>query len=305
MKKLLTLFFVLCMCLMLAACVTLDEAGDDNHSKGNSMEGPSDSDGKNTSNENGSAGVSFQEQTIVDNEYCTIRITGIDPDNFWGYTLQVYLENKSADKTYMMSVDHASINGVSSESLFAVEVAPGKKANENISFMTEFPEDIGKYSDIILAFRVYNSDDWTEDPVTETEAHIYPYGKASATQYRRPAQTTDTVLVDKENVTILITGYRMDAIWGYTADLYIENKTDKEIMVSVDGVSVNGFMIDPFFATSLSVGTAKFTSISWSEANLTSNGITQVEEIEMKLRVYDNNDWMADDIVNETITLNP
>ncbi len=305
MKKLLTLLLVLCMCLSLAACGTSDSEGDGNLSKENSTEGSSSSDGKNTSDKNDPDAISFNEQTIVDNEHCTIRITGIDPDGFWGYTLHVYMENKSSDTTYMISVDHASINGVSSDPLFATEVAPGKKTNEEITFMEEFPEDIGKYSDILLSFKVYNSNDWLEDTITEAEAHIYPYGEASAIQFERPECSTDTVLVDNENVTIVVTGYRMDAIWGYTADLYISNKTDTEIMVSVDDVSVNGFMIDPYFSTSVPAGTNAFADISWYEDNLTANGITQVEEIEMKLQVYDYNDWLSDYIVEKTVTLNP
>ena len=31
----------------------------------------------------------------------------------------------------------------------------------------------------------------------------------------------------------------------------------------------------------------------------------EVEEIEMVIRVYDSNNWSADDIFNETVTLNP
>lgn len=50
----------------------------------------------------------------------------------WGYTLKAQLENKSTEKTYMFSVESASINGVQCDPMFASEVAAGKKANEEI-----------------------------------------------------------------------------------------------------------------------------------------------------------------------------
>ena len=56
--------------------------------------------------------ITFEEISVVDNDECVIKITGIDADNLWGYTLSAYLENKSAEKTYMFSVESASVNGV-------------------------------------------------------------------------------------------------------------------------------------------------------------------------------------------------
>lgn len=45
----------------------------------------------------------------------------------WGYTLKAQLENKSTEKTYMFSVESASINGVQCDPMFASEVAAGKR----------------------------------------------------------------------------------------------------------------------------------------------------------------------------------
>ena len=38
--------------------------------------------------------VEFEEVVVVDNEECSVKITGLDPDNIWGYTLKAELENK-------------------------------------------------------------------------------------------------------------------------------------------------------------------------------------------------------------------
>ena len=57
--------------------------------------------------------------------------------------LKAQLENKSTEKTYMFSVESASINGVQCDPMFASEVAAGKKANEEINFSTDTLEENG------------------------------------------------------------------------------------------------------------------------------------------------------------------
>lgn len=251
--------------------------------------------------------IQFEEITVVDNEQCVIKITGIDPDNVWGYTLKAYMENKSTDKTYMYAVSTASVNGVQADPGFATEIAAGKKANGEISFSTSTisPDVIGEFSDIELSFRVYDSNDWAADNVAEETVHVYPFGKDKASTFVRKAQSTDTVLVDNDEVSVIVTDYDEDGFWGYTVNLYLVNKTNKELTYSVDEASINGFMADPFWATSISPEKVSFASMSWSDSDFESNGITDVEEIEMRFKIYSSDDWAADDIFNDVITLNP
>ena len=113
------------------------------------------------------------------------------------------------------------------------------------------------------------------------------------------------ILCVNEYVTVVVTGYEHDDIWGYSAKLFLMNKTNKNVMVSVNGASVNGYMSDPFFAKSVSSGKCAFSSITWSNTALEGNGITAVEEIEFNLRVYYENNLLASDLVNKKVTLAP
>lgn len=250
--------------------------------------------------------INFEEFVAVDNDECTIKITKIEPDNFWGYTLKVQLENKSADKTYMFSVESASINGVQCDPFFATEVAAGKKVNHEINFSDSDLEDngVGEYTDIELTFRVYDSNDWMADPVAVETVHVYPYGEENAVKFVREMQESDQVILDNDYVTVIVTGYDENALWGYTVNLFLLNKTDKNIMISVDEASVNGFMADPFYAIEMMAGKCAFSSMSWSDTTLEENDISAVEEIEFKIRAYDSENWY-DDYANEAVTLNP
>lgn len=98
----------------------------------------------------------------------------------------------------MFSVESASINGVQCDPMFASEVAAGKKANEEINFSTDTLEENGivEYTDIELTFKVYDSNDWSADPVGKETIHVYPYGEENAVAFVREAQATDNVIID-------------------------------------------------------------------------------------------------------------
>ena len=115
----------------------------------------------------------------------------------------------------------------------------------------------------------------------------------------------EILLVDNENCTFKITSTGTDPIWGYTLQVYLENKTDVELMFSLDDVSVNGFMCDPFWASSVAAGKKANEEISFSDSDFEKNGITEVSEIVFTLTVYDANDWTADHLVSETFTIHP
>lgn len=319
MKKLSALLLVFALLFSLAACSGEGTGSNSSNTSGDSISTDSSQNESTDMDQNDNsedtvketsdskAEISFAEIVAVDNDECTIKITDIDPDNLWGYTLKAQFENKSADKTYMYSVESASINGVQCDPFFATEVAAGKKSNNEISFSDSVLEEngVGDYTDIELTFRVYDSDDWMADDVAQETVHVYPYGEENAVNFVRESQPTDNVIIDDDYVTVIVTGYEEDGLWGYTVNLFLLNKTETDVMFTVDEASVNGYMADPFYASEVPAGKCEFSSMSWSDTTLEDNGISAVEEIEFTLRAYDSDDWSADDFVNELITLIP
>ena len=307
MKKLLSLALASAIVLSLCACgsTSVTDESTETASASNTVEVtniPSDK----SATASTTAEVSFEPTTVIDNDACSITINEIDPDNLWGYSLKVTLENKSADTTYMFSITSATTNGVMNDPLFAVEVEPGKKANDTISFQSLADYGITEFTDIAMQFRVYDTNDWVADPVVNEEiVHVYPYGEENAANFVRETASTDNVLVDNDDVTILLTGITEDDIWGYTLNFYFINKTGSTLMYSIDGASINGYMADPYFATSVLPGTCSFSGASWSDSTLEESGIEAVESIELTFRVYDYNNILGDDIVNEVFTITP
>ena len=244
----------------------------------------------------------------IDNDECSIKVLSIDPYSSWGYTIKVQLENKSSDKTYMFSIGDTSVNGVMYSTIFATEVAPEKQAIKEITFSTTTLNKYGvvDFTDIEIAFRVYDSDDWSADDVVDETINIYPYGEENATRFARERQPGDIILVDNSYITVtaIKTGYT--SLGGYEVNLYIVNKTtDTDISIVTQDESINGVIIDPFFSTSVPAGKCKFVTMSWSSTALKNNCIEDCTDIEMNIRAYDSNNWSKEDFVNQTIHIYP
>lgn len=110
------------------------------------------------------------------------------------------------------------------------------------------------------------------------------------------------VFVDDENCSFAISGIDEDSFMGYTLKVDLENKTDKNLMFALEDVSVNGFMCDPFWANSVQGGKKAKSDISFLSSDFEELGIETVEEIEFTLRVYDEDDWSAPELVEKTFT---
>lgn len=144
------------------------------------------------------------------------------------------------------------------------------------------------------------------DPIVTTTTPVQTTVPATTTQPETTVPLfSEITLVDNENCTVIVKSVDPDNLFGYTLNVYLENKTDMELMFSVDKVSVNGFMCDPFWASTVSAGKKANQQISFSKSDFEANGITEVTDISFTLNVYDNNDWTADYLVEETFTVNP
>ncbi len=248
----------------------------------------------------------FKETVLVDNELILFKITAIEKDPIWGYSLKAQIENRT-EKDLMFSLNDVSVNGFMFDPYFAVTVTSGMKANKDISFSNDGFKEIGiqDVTDIEFELRVYDSKDWSADALVEEDFVVYPQGKEAAKDYPRTEQETDIVLFDNEHCTMVVTGFDPDSIWGYSAQVYLVNKTEDTLMFSVGDAAINGFMCDPYFAVTVAPGKKSITAISWTKSALEENNITEVESISLPIRVYDAEDWNREDLINETFTVNP
>jgi len=251
----------------------------------------------------------IDNEVIIDNEDLNITIIETYEDDIWGYSLKVYLENKTSDKELRFRFDDVIVNGYVISAYFSYSLPAGTKAIKTVSLSSSDLEESGITSvdKIELYIRVYDSNDWSADDLVDNRYIIYPTGlsEEDIVSPERPSSDTEYILIDNEFVTFIIIETYEDSIWGYSLKIYLENKTDSELMFTWDDVSVNDFIIDPYWATTLMPNSKYISSISFSESDFEESNIEIVEKIVFKLKIYDSNDWMADDLVNSIYTYRP
>lgn len=249
----------------------------------------------------------FEKFTIIENDECAVIVTGLQdgPD----YTVKTQLVNKSDSVTYMFGITEATINGVVCDPFFAARVVPGKRANKRISFNMNELRDIGvkEVTDIALLIKVHDANDWMGDSIVNEWVHIYPNGKQNAKQFVRTPLPTDTLVMDENNVRFTIIGYDYsDLLVPFKILIYLENNTDANLLFGANDASLDGFMIDPFFATSVPAHSSELEVIGWVDSALEENDISaeEISSVEFELCIYDDNDWV-NPIFDDFIEINP
>ncbi len=98
-----------------------------------------------------------------------------------------------------------------------------------------------------------------------------------------------TVLADDENVTVIVGEYeQLD--WGGAFDLYVENKTDKELLFYLSDMSVNGMMCGGW-GDQIEAGGKRTGQVVITEDEMTRSGINYVETIKGTIDVEDYDDY--------------
>ena len=77
-----------------------------------------------------------------------------------------------------------------------------------------------------------------------------------------------------------------------------------DIVFSTDSFSINGYMVSVLFATKVAAGKKENTLITIFDSDLELNGITEIENIEFELRIYNAGDLVNGTIVRDTYTVN-
>lgn len=247
----------------------------------------------------------FEEIVLADDENVTVKITGIEPEGMWGYTMNVYLENRT-DDALMFMLQSACVNGYITDPIWAMPLNPGESLDDAISFSSLEEDGVtGDITEIRLDFEVSDYMDFTAEPLLSELFVIYPMGETAATVVEREPLTGDVVMFDDGNVSMTVTGFYYDDIWGYIAQVYLVNRTDTNLMFSVDNAKVNGMALDPFWAFSVMSDARAYSEIVWSVESLAAYEIKNVREIELEITVGDADDWAVPDLLEGTYTIVP
>ena len=250
--------------------------------------------------------VSFETAELINNENLVFTVSEFVTSEHLGLEMKVYCENKT-DKTVIFSLDGVSVCGIMYDPFWAEEVTGGSAVHSSVSFDTYQLEQMGITSVDEISFRlsVIDSDAWMDEPLADDHFTVYPTGLTAETvvypEYRH--KNGETVVLDNENLLFIIEKVDDAGDDLFSVSCYIANRTDKDLLLSWDGVSVNGMMVDPFWAAAVGAGKQLYTTVSFFRSDLEAQGIEDVREIVFTLTGIDYENF--DTVLEENLTFQP
>ena len=233
--------------------------------------------------------VAVNEQVVLDEQGLKITVLSLDMENWFGPTLNLLIENNT-EQNLTVQARNTSVNGVMMDPYFSADVAAGKKANCELSFLSTDFSDAGitTLQTVELSFYVYETDSWN-DVFSSGMVTIQSTAPAS---FQQTFQVEGTEVFSEQGIRFVVQRLdNDDPVWGSNVRVYVENNSDRSITVQLTDVSVNGYMIDPYYFSELMPGKVSFDRVTFSTTDFDDNHITAIETLEFRIHVYDSASW--------------
>lgn len=280
-------FFAVVLCLSVFAAMAMGSGSSDADRKKDIVtteDGEAVTDSGASSKQDSSANVTIEEQVLFEKDGIVVTAQEYVTDSVWGDGIKLLLENNS-DKTVTVGCNALIVNNYMISDLFVSEVAAGKKANETMYLSSSALKAAGIESvgQIEIYFHVYDSSSF--ETLFNTECVTI-----QTSEYANMDITPDdagTELYNADGIKIVGKTVDEDSFWGTAILLYCENNSGKNVGISVEEMSINGFMIDPVFTTTVYDEKMSLDDITIFSSDLEENGIESIEEVELKFHIYD------------------
>ncbi|HHU49798.1 MAG TPA: hypothetical protein GXZ37_08770 [Clostridiales bacterium] len=293
MKRVIGILLIFVLMFVFAACggdsgdspvrtISPDETGTSSEQETPDSDSPDD---VSTGEQVSSPEVTVESTFLLDQDGLKITAKELIEDPIWGTGIAVLIENDS-DQNLGVQCNSLIINNyMIPDVLFSSTVAAGKKANDTIYLSSPALEAAGinTISDIVISFHVFDGDSYeTLFDTDEIELRTSAYGTVE-----QPAMDDGRELFNQDGIRIIGKYVDEDSFWGAGILLFIENNYGENIMIQCDNMSINGFMVTPFFSSTVHDGRMALDEITIMSGDLEDNNIERIEEIELVFNIID------------------
>ena len=230
--------------------------------------------------------MTIDEQVLWEVDGLKLTATGLSEDKLFGSAINVLAENNS-DKDIGIGADAVIVNDYMISDLTSITVTAGNKANDEITLFSSALnaagiEHIGK---VELYLHTFDPDTY----MTISNSDCITIKTSDYDKMDTQNDIDGAVLYDQDGVKIMCKYVDENSFWGSAVLMYVENNTDKNIIVQCDEVSVNGFMVDALMSSDVYAGKKAIDDITILQSSLDDNGITSIDTIETSFKILDEN----------------
>lgn len=232
--------------------------------------------------------VTIDEVVLLDESGVKITAKSLDLKGIFGPAIKLLIENNS-DKSLTVQTRSTSVNGYMIETMLSSDVAAGKKANDELVFMSSELNTAGitTIADMEFSFHIFDSETWD----TYLDTDLISVKTSAAEGFTYEFDNSGYSAYNGNGVEIIVKGLSEDSFFGPSIVVFISNTSDKNVCVQARDVSINGFMVDPMFSSEVVSGKHAISTITFLSSELEENEITAIEEVELSFHVFDNGTW--------------
>ena len=227
--------------------------------------------------------VTLAETVLFDQDGIRITATGLSTDSLFGPELNLLVENDSA-QNIVVQPNYCMVNGYMMDGLLSADVAAGKKANDTLDFLSNALARCGieTITDIELDLVVSDGDSW--QTLYETGPVILQ--TSAAGQYTQTYDDSGEEIYNQNGIRVVAKSVN-DDLFGMGIKFYLENNTDKTVIINADNVSVNGYMMTDLFYSDLAPRSHAVDTLTLLGSELEDNHIDTITDAELSLQITD------------------
>ena len=241
-------------------------------------------------------------EVLVDNDVLTMTAVSVE-DSWLGLNLNLRVENK-ADYKIALDFKAVSVNGYSCD-IFEYETV---EKNETSEFTIQLDEDdlnligVKSIDEVRILFSVSNNDKY--ETIGQESAVFYPTGlTAEEIVYpERKSNPRENVIVDNDDVLIIFIQGEKDPYFGYKLLSYVENRSDKNLALRFENVTINDIEYTTYWSNEIMSG---FKGYFTDYFSIDTIEVSEVTKITASLEISDDDDFWADPIATLGIIYEP
>ncbi|MDO4622692.1 MAG: hypothetical protein Q4B22_07045 [Eubacteriales bacterium] len=237
-----------------------------------------------TAAEEAAATVSIEEQVLFEQDGLKVTAVEYVTDSIWGDGIKLLIENNGSSDIGV-GCNALIVNDYMISDLFSTTVAAGKKDYETLYLSSSALkaagiENVGK---IEIYFHTFDAESYS----TIADMDCVTIQTSAYDSMDVAPNDAGQELYNADGIRIVGKYVDENSFWGAAVLLYIENNSGQNRIIQCEDMSINGFMVTPYFSSTVYDGKKAIDDITLMSSELEENNITSVDDIELKFKIID------------------
>lgn len=247
--------------------------------------------------ESSTSDITIDEQVLFEQDGLKVTATEYVTDSVFGDGIKLLIENNGSTDVGL-GCNALIVNDYMISDLFSSTVAAGKKDYETLSLSSSGLKAVGieNVGQIEIYFHTFDADSY----MTISDIDCVTIKTSAYDIMDSTPNDSGQELYNADGIRIVGKYVDENSFWGAAVLLYIENNSGKNKVIQCDDMSINGFMVTPYFSSTVYDGKKAIDDITLMSTELEENNITSVDDIELKFRIM--NDDFSNSYESDLIT---